>query len=506
MRTIINMALSLYTVRIVLMALGQNDYGIYSLVAGVVSMLAFVTNSLVVTTQRFVSFYQGQGNSTAVHRIFNNSLIIHIVLGTLVVAVLLILSSFLFNGFLNIPPERLDAAIFVYRTVVLMLLLSFITAPFRALLISHENIVYISMIDVLDGILKVVIVTMLLHVSYDKLEFYGIMMTAIQLFNFIALSLFCFTHYTECSCPSLRLFSRNDLRELLSFAGWNVYGTGCIVGRQQGTAVILNRFIGAAVNAAYGIAFQISSYTNFLSSSLSNAIAPQIVKSEGSGDRQRALRLSHTTCKFMFFLLSAIGIPYIFEAQGILEWWLNDVPENTALFCVMVMSASLADSLTIGLVHINQAIGKIAPYIIFINTPKLLSLLPIYLCLAFGHGLLTVAVIYVCMELFSAIIRLPFLQRTANLSVRTFLREVTAMEITPAVICIITCIIFTFIFQFRYRFVATFALSIPVYAMAIYAFGLTTYERGIIQNIHRQIATRVSVAVFSLKRPTKRRA
>ena len=189
LRTIINMALSLYTVRIVLIALGQSDFGIYSLVAGVVSLLSFVTSSLVITTQRFVSFYQGKGDTDSVRRIFNNSLIIHMALGIVVMCVLQILSPFLFNGFLNIAPERLDAAVFIFQMVILMLFLSFITAPFRALLISHENIVYISVIDVLDGLLKVALVSLLLQVHTDKLQFYGIIMTAIQLFNFLCVLL-----------------------------------------------------------------------------------------------------------------------------------------------------------------------------------------------------------------------------------------------------------------------------------------------------------------------------
>lgn len=497
LRTIINMVLSLYTVRLVLMALGQSDFGIYSLVAGVVSMLSFVTLSLVVTTQRFISFYQGKGQFDEMRKVFNNSLIIHIVLGISVVIFLELLAPFLFNGFLNIPPERMASASFVYQMVLLMLFLSFITAPFRALIISHEEIAYISAVDVLDGFLKVTLATLLLSVSSDKLELYGIMMASVQLFNFLAISVFSFWRYKECGLPRFSLFSRRYILELLSFAGWSTYATGCVIARQQGTAVILNRLMGTVVNAAYGIAFQISSYTNFLSAALSQAMAPQIVKSEGAGDRERALRLTSITCKFMFFLLSAIGIPYLFEVQGILEWWLGNVPEHAALFCKMVTLASMADVLTYGFVHINQAIGHIRFYSIAINTPKVLTLVPVYLCLQWGGSLQAVVVIFVLIELFSAVLRLPIIHHSAGLDITSFLRNVIVMEVAPALLCALTCFLVTFYWQMSYRFVVTFAVSIPVYAAAVYFLGLTTYEQTVIQGILRQMLARMGMPLSS---------
>ena len=488
LRTVVNMVLSLYTVRVVLLALGQSDFGLYTLVAGVVSMLSFVTVSLVVTTQRFISFHQGQGRVDEMRKVFNNSLIIHIIIGFVIVALLDFFSPHLFNGFLNIPVDRIAAAAFVYQMVLLMLLLSFVTAPFRALLIAHEDIVYISAVDVLDGLLKVGLAICLTHLPADKLQYYAVMMVSVQLFNFLAFVVFCSLRYQECRLPRLSLMSRKYVRELLSFAGWSIVGTGCIVGRQQGIAIVLNRFMGTVVNAAYGIAFQIASYTNFLASALSQAMAPQIVKSEGSGDRERTLHLACITCKFMFFLLSAIGIPFLFEVDDILRLWLKEVPEHAPLFCSMVMLASLADSLTVGLGHVNQAIGRIARYTLFVNTPKLLTLIPVYIALSLGYGLTLCAVVYVVIELISAVIRLPFIHATAGLDIPSFLRQVTAREVLPALSCVTTCYLVTCFLNFPFRFVLTFVLSAGVYAAAIYTLGLTSYERTVITSI-RQWAT-----------------
>lgn len=490
-RTIINMVLSLYTVRVVLLALGESDFGIYTLVAGVVSMLAFVTNSLVTTTQRFVSFNQGKGDLEKVTEVFNNSQIIHLVLGLIIVICLEILTPFLFNGFLNIPPERCKTAMYVYQIVIVMLFLTFVTAPFRALLISHENIVYISCVDVLDGILKVVMAIFLTYANFDKLLLYAIMMMTVQLFNFVMLAGYCYRKYEECRFPDYKLLTLEYVKDMLSFAGWSIYSTGCIVGRQQGVAIVLNKTMGPLVNAAYGLAFQIAGYTSFLSSALVNAIVPQIVKSEGAGDRERALRLSSITCKFMFFLLSAICIPCIFEVDQLLSVWLKDVPANAALFCIMVMLSSMIDSLTVGLAHINQAIGRIGMYSVVVNTPKLMCLPIIYIGMRLGGGVVFVLVSYVAVEFLSAIVRLPFIKRTTGLNLKDFVNNVFMRELLPLCVCVAVCFVCCWFFSFPYRFVVTFVLSFVAYMASIYAVGLTQYERSIVETLIRQLKSRI---------------
>lgn len=490
-RTIINMLLSLYTVRVILFALGESDFGIYTLVAGFVSMLAFVTNSLVTTTQRFVSFTQGKGDIRKVTEVFNNSQIIHLVLGLTLAVCLGALTPFLFDGFLNIPSDRCNAAMHVYLLVIVMLLLIFVTSPFRALLISHENIVYISCVDVLDGILKVIFATLLTHAKYDKLLLYAVMMMLVQLFNFMMLSTFCFRKYKECRLPDFRLMTFNYIKEMLSFAGWNIYSTGCIVGRQQGVAIVLNKTLGPIINAAYGLAFQIAGYTGFLSSALVNAIIPQIVKSEGAGDRKKALRLSSITCKFMFFLLSAICIPCIFEMETLLSLWLKDVPEGAAIFCIMVMLSSMIDALTVGLAHINQAIGRIGPYSVVVNTPKLICLPLIYIGLTLGGSIRFVVVSYVVVELLCAIIRIPFIKKTAGLDVKDFVSNVFMREVPPLCLCIAVCCICRYTFIASYRFVITFASSFLVYMVSIYVIGLTRYECSIVETLMKQVKSRL---------------
>ncbi len=373
-RTILNMLLSLYSSRLVLDILGVDDYGIYVLVAGVVSMLSFFTNSLVSSTQRFLSYGQGKKNMAELKAIFSNSLLLHIALGFIVMVVLEAITPLLFNGFLKIPPTRLDAAVLIYQQVVLMVYLSFVTSPYRALLVSRENITYASIIDVLDGVLKVALVIALQFVASDKLEVYGWMMTAICVFNLLAFSIYSHAKYEECIRPRLSLFDLGYLKSLAKYTGWVTYSALSIALRNQGLAIVLNRALGTAINAAYGIGMQISGMISFINISFSNAVSPQLTAAEGLGNRERMWCLAVMGSKIPFLLLAMIGIPTMFEMQTLLRLWLVEVPENTMLFGCTFLAMAIVDQLTTGLGTANRAIGNIGWYIFITCTPKFLIL------------------------------------------------------------------------------------------------------------------------------------
>lgn len=241
-RTIVNILLTLYSSRLILEILGVSDYGIYTLIAGVVSMLSFFTNSLVATTQRFLSVAQGKHDNVAeVRAIFNNSMIVHLFFGIILLVVLGGLTPLLFNGFLNIPAGREDVARSLYYLVMGMLFLTFITSPYRASFISRENIVYISIVDVLDAVIRLALVIGLQYIDCEKLLAYGLILFSVQLFNLLALGIYGHIKYDECALPNLRRWQWDYGKKLMGFAGWTMYSTFCIAVRNQGIAIILNR-------------------------------------------------------------------------------------------------------------------------------------------------------------------------------------------------------------------------------------------------------------------------
>lgn len=480
-KTIINIVPTLYATRLVLATLGASDYGIYSLVAGVISMLSFVTDALAVSTQRFLSFYQGKGDEAKLKSVFNDSVLLHLVLGLVLSALLVAVTPLLFNGFLEIPADRIDTAKSVYFIVIAILFVTVITAPFRATLISHEDIVYISIVDVLYVAIKVVLVLILTKVAFDKLLGYAYLMLIIQVFTLLALSIFSFANYDECIRPRFRDISRSYLGELASFAGWTVYSTGCIIGRTQGVAVLLDKFVGVVANASYGIAQQISGFANLLSQSLLNAMRPQIVKAEGGGNRERLLFLSSQAGKFAFLLLSCVSLPVIFYMEPLLDFWLDEVPEGAAFFCRMVMVASLLDMTTLALAAANQAVGRIRSFSLAVNTTKILTLPLIWLCLRAGLPMVWVAVSYVGIEFLCAMIRLPLLKITAGLDVWLYVRSILLPLVVPVSVFVGTILLSKSVLHLN--FIIASMLCLPVYGVAVWFLAFSSEDRSAARSI-----------------------
>ncbi len=479
-KTFVNIILTLYSTRLILQVLGVEDFGIYTLLAGVVSMLSFATNALATTTQRFLSFYQGKSGIEEQKNVFANSFYIHIALGLVTLCVLLVIAPYLFDGFLNIPNGRESAAKDTYFIVAVILLVTFLSTPYRAVLVSHENIVYLTFIDILDGILKVIMAISLSYVTYDKLVSYSSFMLFIQCVNLIAIGVYASVSYEECIMPSVKRIKRKYINEITSFAGWTIYSIGCVIGRTQGVAIVINKFYGAAINASYGLGFQISGYVNFLSESLLNAIRPQLMRAEGAGQRSRMLWLAEIASKYSFFLLSCLAVPCVFEMDTLLALWLGAVPEYAVMFCRMVLIASMVDTLTCGLVLANQAVGNVKQYSLAVNTIKILTLPAILFSVMVGLPLSFVAVIFVFFECMCALLRIPFVAKTGKLKVGVFIRNVFGKLLLPFLIFLFITAIVSKSVNVKFGFLLSFIVPVIVYVLMFYLFGLKEDEKDYI--------------------------
>ena len=486
-RTIINLILTLYSSRLVLSTLGVEDYGIYSLVAGVVSMLSFLTNSLVGSTQRFLSVSQGKGDLDNLKVVFGNSLLLHVIFGAVITLILESLTPFIFDGFLNIPSNRIQVAKVLYQQVIWMVYISFVASPFKALLVSRENIVYVSIIDVLDGFLKVALVLLLPYVNSDKLMAYGWILFAIQSFNLLAYIVYPAFKYEECVIPRIKTFNWEFIKKLSGYTGWVAYSSAVISFRNQGLAIVLNRVMGPMINTAYGIGAQISGMLSFVSSSFNNAIAPQLMASEGEGNRDRMWVLAQKNSKFSFLLLSMIGVPAIFEMRSLLEIWLGVVPQYTIYFGSTFLLMQIVDQLSGGLALANRAMGNIAKYTLFTYTPKLFVIPLAWLSLKLEMSLLPVCGIMLFFEVLSMLLRILLLRQNEGFCSRTYFVDVILRSLIPFIITSIVCYGFRLTCSFDFRFVATFVISILVFVFSAYSFTLTKDEKGLIHKFLERI-------------------
>ena len=435
-RSIINIVLSLYSTRIVMDALGQSDYGVYMLVAGVVSFLGFFTNSLTLTTQRHLSFSHGAGRKDEAKSIFANSYLLLLIIGLALAGLLASLTAFIFDeGWLKIDASKLTEAKYVYLLVIGSVLMTLMTAPFRALLISYENIVYISIIEVLDGVLKLSAVFILYYISDYRLTTYAAIIMLVMAFNFLAFLIYCQRKYPEsCILPSPRQWNLEIQKKIVGFATWSLYGMGCVLVRTQGVAVLINHlFKGTLLNSSYGIATQIQGSVNFFSSAIHNSIKPQIIKAEGAGDHERAIRLSETACKFGFLILMLVVTPIVAELPAILGVWLKEVPPMCVAFGTVILISALTDQLSIGLTLIVSASGRIRNFTLWSFTVKTLALPAMYFGVKAGLSIAEAFIFYWVFEFLSAATSITYICHATGETWSSYLRNVV-FKVLPSLL------------------------------------------------------------------------
>ncbi|MBM6993660.1 MAG: hypothetical protein I3J02_10440 [Prevotella sp.] len=484
-KAVVNTCLSLYTVRLVLNILGHADYGIMSVIGGIVIFLGFITNAMVVTTQRHLSYDYGSKTAPEVRKTFANCIFLHLLLGaSLLVMLLSVEEPIVSPSFLNIDDGRWGAAHAIYKTVSAILFLTFLTAPFKALLIARENIVFISCVEMLDGFLKLGIVLLLPSLSIDKLIAYALMLLAIMVFEFIVFSTYCITKYPECS---LRHFShdinRQQIKRLSGFAGWTTYGMGVIIARNQGLAWLLNYFFNTIINASYGIANQLFTAVQFIASSIINAMNPQMMKAEGLGDRSRMLRMAEQASKIIVCMMAILFIPLMVEMDGVLHLWLGNIPPHTTLFCNSLLAVFLIDQFTSGLNSANQAIGKIKTYTLIMYTPKVLLLVIAYMLLHRGFGVKSVMICFMAIEAIVALARLPYMHIMAGLNVRNYIKTVFIANFWLIAFMLLLAMGLRHISDSHYRFLATIPLTCLCGAVFAWFVTFNSKERQRFTNI-----------------------
>lgn len=482
-RMFLTIGLTLYTTRLVLSALGDIDYGIFNLIAGIILMLSFLNNAMATATQRFLSFYQGKNNLEMQKKIFVNSLIIHFLIAVFLIVVLEIVGVFFFQGILNIPLNRINAARVIYHFMSGTVFFTVLSVPFNGSLIAHENMLWVAIVNIAESLLKFGVALLLFRVDGDKLIYYGLLTALISVVAFLLNAVYCYNKYDECRIVFPLSIDKSIAKDLTSFAGWNLFGALCGVGKTQGVAVLLNFFFGTVVNAAYGISNQVSGQLNFFSVTMLRAINPQIMKSEGENDRLRTIRLSLVASKFGFLLLAIFAIPCIFEMSAILKFWLKNVPEYSVSFCSLILIAFMVNQITVGLDSAVQATGKIKSYMLLVGSTKLMIIPTAFVLLKLDFSIYTVFYSYIFFEFLGGVFRVFILNRLIKLSVKQYLNNVVLPLILPLTITI--CIDYTIIYfnSTIYRPLLLLPASFVVMLISINFLGLVDYEKEMINKM-----------------------
>ena len=485
----LNVLIGLYSVRVILRSLGTTDYGIYDLMAGVIGLLSFISNSLSQTSIRFIAVSMGRNDQEEVRNTFNKCFILHLLMAIALVAILELLTFFLFDGFLNIPVERMSTAKIIYQCMLVTLFVNIIITPFRAIIIAHEKFIYTSCIGILDSLCKLGIAFLVAAASTDKLRLYGWLMMCITILNLMCYIVFCFVEFRrEILIKPLPLRS---LKNVSSFAGWTLLDVLSSVLNRQGYAVMLNKFFGTTVNTVFALARQIEGHMCSISTSAMVTMKPQIMKSYGKGDSARMLRLSLTSGKIGFSMMSLIAIPLLVMMPEVLHLWLDDVPEGTVEFTRLLVAACMISQLTHGLFYANQAIGNVKWFSIIVSSLRILAL-PISCFLLFlGYEAVIAIIVFLVFETLGSLSRVIILSKLSELKVCDFFKSVLLQILPPFAIATLVCLQLNRYLEGVWGMLANTALTIILYAVLLYFWGLTNAERKSIDQIMRSIINRL---------------
>jgi O-antigen/teichoic acid export membrane protein len=383
-RMAITVLLSLYTTRVTLLALGAEDFGIFNVVGGAVAMLTFLNTSLAAATQRFMSFAHGQDDTSRQSQIFNVSVLLHAAIALVLVVILEVAGVVLFGTVLQIAPERLDAAWMVYQFTVVSTLFTVIAVPYDAVITARENMLLFAVLGVVEAVLKLGIAFAITVTGSDKLMLYGLLTAILTIGLFALRAAHCHVRYQECALAPRKTFDKPLFREMTSFAGWSFLGSSTSMVANYGQGIVLNMFFGTVVNAAQGIAGQVSGQLGAFAGTMLRALNPMITKSEGAGNRALMVKASVMGSKVSFLLLMVLYVPVLVEMPYIFKLWLNDVPEYAVIFCRLLLIRNLIEQMYLTLISSISAVGAIRGFQIVTSLLNIVPLAMSYALFAIG--------------------------------------------------------------------------------------------------------------------------
>lgn len=429
------LVVSLYTSRVVLSTLGVEDFGIYSAVAGFVSMVGFINGAMAFATQRFLSFEIGRKDGSQLRQVFIMSVSIHFFIALFLFLVAESLGLWFVNTKLIYPLDRMDAVQWVYQFSVLVLMVNIISVPYNAIIIAYERMNVYAGFSIVEVSLKLAIVFMLQWFGYDKLKLYAVLTFVVSFIIRLAYVIYCRYKFNE---SKFRLFWNKQLFiTLLSYSGWNLFGNVADVAKGQGLNVLLNMFFGPIVNASYSIAYQVRNAVQQFVSNFQLAINPQIIKAYASNDLSKMHQLVFRGAKYSFFLLFTISLPVFIEAERVLQIWLINVPDYTVVFTRLVIINLLIDSISGTLLTAAHASGRIKLYQI-LTGGLLVTILPFSLLfLRFGSPPQSTFIVSIFISVLALVGRVLIVRKLVKLNAVLFLRNVVLRSLLVGLVATI---------------------------------------------------------------------
>ena len=476
-RMLVLMLVGLYTSRVVLAALGENDFGIYNVVGGVVAMFTIISGALNSAVQRFITFEMGKGPQAQLRRVYSTAVLIQLALAAIVVVFAEPVGLWFIDNKMTIDPSRIPAARLVLHFSLAAFVINLMSVPQMASITAHERMSAYAWIGVLDGLLRLSVALMVAHSSYDRLVLYAALMMLVVMTVRLAYGLYCRKHFPECRFKAV--FDKGLIKEMFSFAGWNFIGVTSGVLRDHGGNILVNLFSGPAVNAARGLAVQLNGAVQGFVTNFMTAVNPQITKSYASGERGYMFSLVRRSSRMSFCLLLFIALPIIFNTEYILGLWLKDVPAHSALFVQLFLVFALSESFSNPMITAMLATGDIRNYQLVVGGLQLLNLPASYLFLRFGAMPEVTVMVAIAISQICLFARLIMLSKATGFPVAEYLADAYGpmlFKVAPAAVWLPLLLSIVIPGGFV-GFLISASVCVISTAGAVYMFGVTAEER-----------------------------
>lgn len=473
-RMFIMMGVSLYTSRVVLQKLGVDDFGLYNIVGGVVVLFSVFNSSLAGSTQRFLNYEMGRDDVSSVNKVFQCSIMLHVILCSILIILAETIGLWYINTYLNVPFGRYDAARIVYQISLLTFCINVLRVPFNACIIAHEKMDFYAYVSVAEAGLKLLVVFLLSMCDFDRLIFYSILILLVTVFVNSSYVIYCSKTFPNIKIKLL--WDRQKIKEMLSFSGWSLFGSTAVISAQHGLNMVLNFFCGVGLNAAAGIANQVTSAMYGFISNFQTAFNPQIVKLYAQKQFNDFFNLIFRASKFSFLLFWLISVPVLFYAPVILDFWLDEVPPHVVSFCRVIIIYLLIDALNGPLWMAANATGKIKIYHILMGGIILCNIPVAILLLWFGLEPELVWVSKIIFNILAMIVRMEYLRRIVGFSCCKYITNV----IIPLLLVIFLSIVplsILYLSSFDINISISILFSLLYILFVSYIFGLNNQEK-----------------------------
>lgn len=489
---VIVLGIGLYTSRILLQVLGVEDFGIYNVVAGFVAMFAFLNTSMNNAIQRFYNYELGKNGEDGMRRVYNCSLIAQVLIALVIIILTETFGLWYIYEKLVLPPERFDAALWVFQLSVISLLFLVIQIPYSSAIMAHECMDYYAVVSVIDAALKLALIFLIPLIQSDNLVIYGIIILFISLVDF-----FLYYIYAKQRFPEIKIekkFEKSLFNEILKFSGWNLFGSFSGVMKEQGLNLLLNLFFGPVVNAARGIAYQVSGGVQSFVMNITTAARPQMTQAYAQGNIERTLRIMFSMSKMSYISVFIFALPVMLEVDYILHLWLgNGVPDHTGAFVVLVVFSSLINVFNPPTSFVVHATGKMKSYQTITSLFSLLLLPVSYLFLYIGCAPEIVFVLVIIFTALGQLISLLILKKLITISLRLYFGKVIMPSLMTTILSTaVPFVAYYYMDRSFLRFSVVTILSLLSVSLFSYLIEFDKDERSIVKDFIRRIKIKIN--------------